>query len=575
MTPSPLASTENSATPGPDTELETYRSGQFTDSQSREESRLFLQARLARFGYLLSWIFGSFMAWRIANSVFGADSVSRAYVPWQALSVASFLSVWLICRGKPRSYTALRTIEALGLSAAAAGAISMCLHITYTARPDFILLLCLSYTLIGRAIMVPSTARRTFVLGLVFAVPFLIAIYFIHRNQHDPAIYTAAADPRLRLPAEVLAVRWTMVGAAWWTAATVITTATSKVIYGLQQEVRDARRMGQYTLIEKLGQGGMGIVYRASHALLRRPSALKLLPPDKLGPASVARFEREVQLTARLTHPNTIRIFDYGRTPDGIFYYVMEYLDGASLDEVIATTGAMPPGRVIHILDQVAGALREAHGVGLIHRDIKPGNIFLTQQGGVADVAKVLDFGLVKQLAHRDGLDSTATALTHDDHFTGTPMYMAPEAITEPERIDARADLYALGAVGYFLLTGQDVFTGRNIVEICSHHLHSAPVAPSSRAAQPVPADLEALILGCLAKRPEERPADARAMQTALRACADAGRWTETDAQRFFELHAETWRAKQVRSGVRGTATIAIDLGVRRADAASGRRQVG
>src|SRR5687768_1040290 len=172
----------------------------------------------------------------------------------------------------------------------------------------------------------------------------------------------------------------------WWVACMAITTATSKVIYGLRREIRDARRLGQYTLIEKLGEGGMGMVYRAAHAMLRRPCAVKLLPPERFDDQTLARFEREVQLTALLTHPNTVRIFDYGRTADRIFYYAMELLDGASLDEIVSATGPMPAARVIHLLEQCAGALQEAHTVGLIHRDVKPANILVAKQGGAADV---------------------------------------------------------------------------------------------------------------------------------------------------------------------------------------------
>jgi serine/threonine-protein kinase len=305
--------------------------------------------------------------------------------------------------------------------------------------------------------------------------------------------------------------------------------------------------------------------------MLRRPAAIKLLPPDRYGAESVARFEREVQLTAQLTHPNTIRIFDYGRTPDGIFYYAMELLEGANLAEVIEEGGPMPAARVIHILDQVLGALIEAHGVGLIHRDIKPANIFLTQQGGVPDVPKVLDFGLVKQVGQPEvdpGL-SLATSLT------GTPLYMAPEAITTPDQIDARADLYALGAVGYFLLTGQEVFNGRTVIEVCGHHLHSPPVSPSERLGAPVSADLEGLILTCLAKHPDRRPADARALRTALRTCGDAGRWTETDARRWLGQHAAGLRTRQPRVAVGSAVTIAIDLGVRTADKHRRQRRAG
>jgi hypothetical protein len=542
----------------------------YTESQSREEMRAFLQKRVAAFGMMLALIFSMFLSWRLANSIIGDDSPSRAYLPWQALSVSAFLGVWLSCRGRARSYTFIRIAEFTGLCCAGAGAILMCSHVSYAARPDAVLLLCMTYTLIARAIMVPSTAGRTLSYGLFFMLPFLISVYFIHLTQHDPSIYTASADARLRLSAATLAKRWTVIGALWWTASLVITTATSKVIYGLHQQVRDARRLGQYTLTEKLGQGGMGVVYRAQHAMLRRPSAIKLLPPDKYGLESVARFEREVQLTAGLSHPNTVRVYDYGRTPDGIFYYVMEFLEGASLDEVVKLSGPMPPGRVIHILDQVAGALGEAHAVGLIHRDIKPANVFVTQQGGVPDVAKVLDFGLVKQVAQGTGEATTLKALTRDDSFSGTPLYMAPEAITAPETIDARTDLYSLGAVGYFLLTGSEVFGGRNVVEICSHHLHSSPVSPSQRAGRALPEDLEALILRCLEKAPSQRPADARTFQAALRACKDARSWSEDDARQWFDRHGVALSANQARMRVSGAPTIAVDLARREAQRRAG-----
>jgi serine/threonine-protein kinase len=364
----------------------------------------------------------------------------------------------------------------------------------------------------------------------------------------------------LRLGAAEIAKRFTIVMGLWWIAAIAIATATSKVIYGLERQVRDARRLGQYTLIEKLGEGGMGIVYRARHAMLRRPTAIKLLPPDRFGPEAVARFEREVQLTARLTHPNTIRVFDYGRTPDGIFYYAMEYLEGANLADVVAEGGPMLAGRVIQILEQAAGALAEAHQIGLIHRDIKPANIFLTEQGGVPDVAKVLDFGLVKQLGQSDG---ESADVTRADSITGTPLYMAPESITAPATIDARTDLYALGAVGYFLVTGVDVFTGTTVIEVCGKHVHQAPVPPSERLGRPVPADLERLILGCLEKDPARRPADARTLQRGLRACQDAGVWGEEDARRWLEDHAAALRARQRRFAPDGAATIAVDVAQR------------
>jgi serine/threonine protein kinase len=255
------------------------------------------------------------------------------------------------------------------------------------------------------------------------------------------AVYVFATEATLRLAV------WKVM---WLVVAVAVATACSRVIYGLRREVRLARRLGQYTLEEKLGEGGMGVVYRARHALLRRPTAVKLLKGERLGEASLRRFEREVLLTASLSHPNTVSVYDFGRTPDGVFYYAMEYLEGLSLEQLVAEEGAQPPGRVVHVLRQVLGALAEAHGVGLVHRDVKPDNVILCERGGLSDVAKVVDFGLVKDL-------DAADALSHEGMLVGTPLYLAPEAIRSPDT-DPRADLYSLGAVAYFLLTGKHVF---------------------------------------------------------------------------------------------------------------------
>jgi serine/threonine-protein kinase len=308
------------------------------------------------------------------------------------------------------------------------------------------------------------------------------------------------------------------------------------VIYGLREEVREARRLGQYTLEEKLGEGGMGTVYRARHSMLRRPTAIKLLPPEKAGRAALERFEREVQLTARLSHPNTVAVFDYGRTPDGVFYYAMEYLEGANLDTLVREDGPQPPARVVHVLRQVAAALAEAHGVGLIHRDVKPENVILCERGGVPDVAKVVDFGLVRDLERTTSASST-------NLVQGTPLYLSPEAIKAPDRVDGRSDLYALGAVGYFLLTGQHVFTGATMVEVCSHHLYSPPQPPSSRLGRPLPAPLEALVLECLEKDPKRRPASALALRDRLAALAEGLPWSEASARAWWDV----WRARPER----------------------------
>ena len=272
----------------------------------------------------------------------------------------------------------------------------------------------------------------------------------------------------------------------------------------------------------------MGEVYRARHGMMRRPSALKLLRAAHASESDLARFEREVQLTARLTHPNTVSIFDYGRSVDGVFYYAMEYLEGTDLASLVHEHGAQPLGRVAHILRQVCSALAEAHRYGLIHRDIKPANIILTHQGGEADFVKVVDFGLVKDL----GSDVQVTLA---GGLSGTPAYLAPECITDPELVDARADLYALGATAYFLITGSDVFSGETVVAVLSQHMHAEPEPPSVRLCEPIDARFEALVLQCLAKKPSERPQTALEIRERLTALLPHESWSD-------EMAADWWK---------------------------------
>ena len=347
-------------------------------------------------------------------------------------------------------------------------------------------------------------------------------------------------------------------GMVWWLFTMVVCMVISQIIYGLRREVREAKQLGQYAIDEQLGEGGMGVVYRAHHALLRRPTAIKLLPPQKAGDSSIARFEREVRLTARLTHPNTVTIYDYGRTPEGVFYYAMELLDGATLEAVVEVDGPQPEGRVLKVLSEVTAALTEAHEIELIHRDIKPANIILCTLGGQPDVAKLLDFGLVKQI---DPDGDAEPQLTREGAITGTPTYLAPENLVDPERVDARADLYAVGAVGYFLLTGSHVFTGRSVVEVCSHHLHTEPEPPSKRLGRPVDPDLEQILLDCLNKDLVARPPSALALRERLIACAAYGSWSDAEARGWWDKFGAAVRARQeqTRNSAHG-ATVAVDL---------------
>ncbi len=293
-------------------------------------------------------------------------------------------------------------------------------------------------------------------------------------------------------------------------------------------EEEKAKQLGPYTLEGKLGAGGMGVVYKARHALLRRPTAVKMLPVDKVGEDNLRRFEREVQLTATLSHPNTVAIHDYGRSADGVFYYAMEFLDGVDLETLVRRAGPLPPERVVHILQQVCGALEEAHHRGLVHRDIKPANIMVCRLGNRTDVAKVLDFGLVKELATDD-------KVTHENTIAGTPAYIAPESVNNPTKVGPPADLYAVGAVAHWLLTARTVFSGSSVVEVFAHHLHTDP-EPLSRHAAGIPDALEKIVMACLAKQPAGRPASAKVLGRLLGEVPLANPWTDEAAHAWWDV---------------------------------------
>ena len=299
-----------------------------------------------------------------------------------------------------------------------------------------------------------------------------------------------------------------------------------------QKAVLETQKLGQYTLEKKLGSGAMGVVYKGHHAVLRRPTAIKMLQLDRVNDGTVERFEREVQITCQLNHPNTVAIYDYGRTPEGLFYYAMEYLDGIDLQTLVDKYGPQPEGRVVDILKQICGSLYEAHSLGLVHRDIKPANIMLNRRGGEPDVAKVLDFGLVKAVD-----EEKQAGLTAANSLTGTPLYMSPEAIQTPGAVDPRTDIYAVGAVGYFLLTGKPVFDAHNIVELCQRHVGELPVTPSDRLGRPVSKELEAAILSCLEKSRARRPQTARDLALSLGRVPTDATWSLDEAEAWWGRH--------------------------------------
>ena len=314
-----------------------------------------------------------------------------------------------------------------------------------------------------------------------------------------------------------------------------VSAAFSLLVSRLARQVGEARRLGQYTLVKRIGEGGVGKVYLARHALLKRPTAIKVLRTDRITKEDAARFEREVQLASQLTHPNTIEIYDYGRTAEGVFYYAMEYLPGLTLTQLVALGGAIPPARAIHILRQVCGSLGEAHALGLIHRDIKPSNIMLCQRGGELDVVKVLDFGLVKY-ANSSGI----TEVTPANLAPGTPLYMAPERLRDPSGIDARSDIYSLGAVGYKLLAGRDVFESADNLGVLYQIINEQPLRLARAASAPIPSQLDELIAGCLAKDVRSRPTSVDEVLEVLDSLRASYPWEGKDAQAWWHEHSPT-----------------------------------
>jgi eukaryotic-like serine/threonine-protein kinase len=308
--------------------------------------------------------------------------------------------------------------------------------------------------------------------------------------------------------------------------------SSSFAVVRLVKRVKEGTQLGPYTLMDRIGEGGLGEVYLARHALLRRPTAIKLLKPESVDVEALGRFEREVQLASQLTCPNTIAVYDFGRTLEGTFYCAMEYLDGRNLSQVVRASGDLEPARVVHVLRGACASLGEAHARGLVHRDVKPMNLMLCVQGGRHDVVKLLDFGLVKEL----GADHDEQ-LTKPQRISGTLLYLAPERLKAPDSVDARTDIYSLGAVAYFLLTGKHHLSGGTDVDLLDRILREEPQPPSQATDQPIPPELDALVLACLSKEMDERPADTAVVVAALDAIGDLEPWTEADAARWWRAH--------------------------------------
>jgi serine/threonine-protein kinase len=371
--------------------------------------------------------------------------------------------------------------------------------------------------------IVPNTPRKTLIASLIAASMDPVGILVAHlRGLETPSIALILWN---YLPNYVCAL---------------IAVIPSKIMTRMGRHLQRARELGSYRLVELIGRGGMGEVWRATHRMLARPAAIKLIKPEILGAPGAAeatvlieRFRREAEAASGLQSPHTIRLYDFGETRAGTFYFVMELLDGLDLETLVRRFGPVPPARVVEMLRQACHSLGEAHDSGLIHRDVKPANIYLCRLGREYDFMKVLDFGLVKYDRDQSILD---TIKTNTEMTTGTPAYMAPE-VANGEPIDRRSDLYALGCVGYWLLTGQMVFEADGPLRMLIQHIQASPIPPSIRSGRPVPRALEDLIMQCLAKKPADRPASADAIVAKLDRIELDHQWTQADARDWWETN--------------------------------------
>jgi eukaryotic-like serine/threonine-protein kinase len=376
-------------------------------------------------------------------------------------------------------------------------------------------------------VVVPTPPLRALLSALasVTAVPVVILLV-LASHPHVPRLDPAQFFFGLIFP-YLLAVGMAYVGA--------------RVVYHLGTEVKRARELGSYHLEQKLGEGGMGEVWRARHRMLTRPAAIKLIRPTAgngragVTDEAIRRFEREAQVIARLRSPHTVELFDFGRAEDGAFYYVMELLDGLDADSLVRRFGPVPPERAIYLLRQICHSLSEAQSCGLVHRDIKPANIFLCRYGEEYDFVKVLDFGIVG--AASEGASSVT--VTGEHALRGTPAFIAPEQALG-EKLDWRADIYATGCVAYWLLTGELVFTADTSMGLLLQHAKSEPRPPSARTDRPIPSALESLVLSCLAKDPARRPQSARELSRRLGELEGAGGWTQDRARDWWHKHQPT-----------------------------------
>ena len=478
-----------------------------------------LHERLTLFAKVLFWIF---VGLRLFAAVGWMDDAARPALANELhlLGVVHIVfvgAIWFFSyRAKSPSCRFLRALDT-ALLAGTALYFGVTVYLLGGAWDSiYVVLVFTVFVILGRVFIIPSSGHRSLWLSVMTMGSWVVAVYAVcHDNPEN-----------MRLSPVTVILGGTFVTIM----AALLAAMGSSIIFGLRKQVRKAEQLGQYTLEEKIGEGGMGEIYRARHALLRRDTAIKLLRSDRTNERTLARFEREVQLTSQLTHPNTVSVYDYGRSSDGVFYYAMEYLEGIDLQRLVNQFGPQPQQRVIAILSQLCGSLSEAHEKGLIHRDIKPANVILCSQGLIPDVVKLVDFGLVKDI------NDMNSSWRGKIELAGTPAYLPPETI-DGLSVDRRGDIYALGALGYFLLTGTTVFDADTMVDMLHHHLYTAPIPPSLKTDNAIALELEEILLHCLAKDRDQRPQSARDLAEALANIQSCQRWSEADAHTWWQRH--------------------------------------
>jgi eukaryotic-like serine/threonine-protein kinase len=398
----------------------------------------------------------------------------------------------------------------------------------WAAQPPWAGLSWVAIWMLGFTVMMPTPPRWALIAGIAAAssVP-IVSGYVMATEPAAPTLEPLRFFFRIGLP---------------YLLVVLVGYVSARLIYHLSSELNRVKELGSYRLIERLGSGGMGEVWRAEHRLLARPAAIKLMRPEVLGGSTPgrqselrARFEREAQATSLLRSPHTIELYDFGVADDGSFYYVMELLDGFDLESLVTKFGPLPVERAIHLLTQICHSLGEAHGDGLIHRDIKPANVYVCRYGRDVDFVKVLDFGLVKSQDSEGA--RTLTDVSADHAVRGTPAFMSPEQALANRPLDNRSDIYAIGCLAYWMVTGELVFTGRTAMETLVHHTQTPPTPPSRRTELPIPEALDRLVLECLEKNPEHRPPTADAVTARLKAVPTATVWTPERAWQWWDLH--------------------------------------